>query len=80
MRFLCGKRGVFSKVVLRFQTLDMSSEGLGEMFQGDSVDTCAKKFLLKLMEGRAEVQVCADPGARTPIGVSGNFFNEEEKN
>ena len=26
-----------------------------------------------LMGGRAEGLVCADPGARTPIGVSGNF-------
>ena len=25
------------------------------------------------MGGRAEVQACTDPGARTPIGVSGNF-------
>ena len=50
----------------------MTSEGLGEMFEGDSADMCAGKFTLMLAGGRAEGLVCADPGARTPIGVSGN--------
>ena len=35
----------------------MTSEGLGEMSMG----------------GRAEGLACADPGARNPIGASGNF-------
>ena len=51
----------------------MTSEGLGEMFEGDSADMCARKFPLVSMGGRAEGLVCADPGARTPIGASGNF-------
>ena len=51
----------------------MTSEGLGEMFKGDSADTGAGKFPLVSMGGRAEGRACADPGARTPIGVSGNF-------
>ena len=51
----------------------MTSEGLGEMFEGDSADTCAGKFPLMSMGGQAEGLACADPGARTPIGVSGNF-------
>ena len=42
----------------------MASEGLGEMFDGDSADTCAGKFLLVLMWGRAEGLACADPGAK----------------
>ena len=50
----------------------MTSEGLGEMFEGDSADTCAGKFPLTLMGGRAEGLVCADPVAWTPIGLSGN--------
>ena len=50
---------------------DMTSEGLGEMFEGDSADTCTGKILLVLMGGRAEGLACADPGARTPIGASG---------
>jgi hypothetical protein len=37
-------------------------------------DTYAKKISLVLMGGWAEVQVCADPGARTPIGASENFY------
>ena len=49
----------------------MTSEGLGEMFEGDSADTCVEKFPLASMGGRAEGLACADPGARTPIGVSG---------
>ena len=51
----------------------MTSEGLGEMFEGDSADMCAGKFPLVSMKGRAEGLACADPGARTPIGASGNF-------
>jgi hypothetical protein len=45
----------------------MTCKGLGEMFEGDSADMCAGKFLLALMGGRAEGLACADPGA------SGNF-------
>ena len=51
----------------------MISEGLGVMFEGDSADMCAGKFPLVSMGGRAEGQACADPGARTPIGASGNL-------
>ena len=51
----------------------MTSEGLGEMFEGDSADMCARKFPVMSMGGRAEGFACADPGARTPIGVCGNF-------
>ena len=50
----------------------MTSEGLGEMFEGDSADMCAGKFPLVSMGGRAEGLASADPGARTPIGASGN--------
>ena len=53
----------------------MTSEGLGEMFEGDSADTCAGKFPLVSMGGRAEGLACADPGALTPIGASGNLLN-----
>ena len=42
--------------------MDMTSEGLGEMFEGDSAVS---------MGGQAEGLACADPGARTPIGASG---------
>jgi hypothetical protein len=41
------------------------------MFEGDSADMCAGKFLLVSMGGRAEGLACADPGARTPISASG---------
>ena len=55
------------------ETSDMTSEGLGEMFEGDSADMCAVKFPLTSMGGRAEGLACADQGARTPIGASGNL-------
>jgi hypothetical protein len=43
------------------------------MFAGNSADMCAREFPLMLMGGRVEGLACADPGARTPIGASGNF-------
>ena len=52
----------------------MTSKGLGEMFEGDAADMCAGKFPLVSMGGQAEGLTCADPGARTPIGASGNFL------
>jgi hypothetical protein len=52
----------------------MTSEGLGEMFEGDSADMCAGKFPLMSMGGRAEGLACANLGARTPIGTSGSSF------
>ena len=56
-------RGVISKVLLGFQ---------GEMFEGDSADTCGGKFLFTLMGGRAVGLVCADP--EDPINVRGNVM------
>ena len=35
------------------ETLDMTSNGLGEMFDGDFADTCGEKFLILSREGRA---------------------------
>jgi hypothetical protein len=48
----------------------MTSEGLGEMFEGDSADICAGKFLLVSMGGRAEGLACTYPGARTPMALA----------
>ena len=42
----------------------MTSEGLGEMFEGDSADTCTGKFLLMSMGGQAEGIMCEDPHRR----------------
>ena len=53
----------------------MTSEGLGEMFEGDSTDTLARKFPLVSMGGQAEGLACTEPVARTPIGASENFIN-----
>ena len=53
----------------------MTSEGLGEVFKGDSADTCAGKFPLVSMGGRANGQACADgergpPSARAEINLN----------
>ena len=42
----------------------------GEMFEGDSADTCTGKFPLMSMGGRAEDLACTEPGVRNPISVS----------
>ena len=57
----------------------MTYEGLGEMFEDDSADMCARQLPLKLMGGRVECLACADPGVKTPISVSGflNFISGE---
>ena len=43
------------------------------MFECEFADMHANLFPLMSMGGRAEGLVCADPGARTLIGVSGNY-------
>ena len=44
----------------------MTFEGLEEMFEGYSADTCADKFPLTPIGGRAEGLACTDPGASGP--------------
>ena len=46
MRFLGGKGGYFEKFSNGSKTLDMTWEGLGEVFEGDSADTCAGNFII----------------------------------
>ena len=59
------KGGYFPKLSYGSETSDMTCEGSREMIEGDSADMCGGKFPLMTMWG-------ADPGARTPIGISGN--------
>ena len=54
------KGGYFQKLSEDSKTSDMTSEGLGEMFEGDSADTGGEQFPLTLMVGRANRQACAD--------------------
>jgi hypothetical protein len=44
----------------------MTSEGLGEMFEGDSADTFTMKFPLMSMGGQVEGLPCGDPGQVPP--------------
>ena len=59
----------------------MASEGLGEMFEGDSADMCAGKFPPVSMGGQAEDVACADLGARTPSALAEISlpFNENKR-
>ena len=54
----------------------MTSEGLGEMFEGDSADTCARKFPHMLMGERANGPACADV-ERGPPSASVAIYNIE---
>jgi hypothetical protein len=49
----------------------MTSDGLVEMFEGDSADRCTVHFFLVSKGGWSEGLACADLGASTPIGTSG---------
>ena len=76
MLYLGGQRGYIKSC---FKTLDITSEGLGEMFDGDSANTLTGIFPLVSMGGRAEGQACADlvafliPMFKTPEGVVVGF-------
>jgi hypothetical protein len=50
----------FEKLSKGSKTKDMTSEGLGEEFKGDSVDIWNGKFLLVLIVGREKGQACTD--------------------
>jgi hypothetical protein len=65
-------KGVFPKVVLGFRKFGY--EGLGEMFEGDSADRCAKKFFAPVDGGPSGgTRVCRS-GSKEPHGVTGNSF------
>ena len=51
----------------------MTSEGLGEVFKGDSADMGAGKFPLVSMGERADRQACAD-GERGPPSARAEIF------
>ena len=44
MAALGGKEGYFKSCPRGSETLDMTSVGSGEMFEGDPADTCGGKF------------------------------------
>ena len=46
----------------------MTSDGLGNMFEGDFADMCPNFFVAHVDGVRAEDLACTGPGERTPIG------------
>ena len=68
---------VFSKVLLGFRNSGYDYwVQLGEMFEGDFANKCSEIFSLMSMGRQAVGLAWADPGARTPISVSGNFYQK----
>ena len=53
----------------------MTSEGLWEMFEGDSAHTCAGKFPQVPMGVRAEGPACAGREARPPSALADFFLS-----
>ena len=74
MTYLGGQGGYFEKLFEGSETSDMTSEGLGEILEGDSADTCGRKFPLVSMGGRADMLSVHRRGARTPIGANGKLI------
>jgi hypothetical protein len=64
--------GYFEKLSNGSKTSDMTSDGLGEVFEGDSADMCGGKFPLVLMGGRPNGQACTD-GERGPPSARVEF-------
>ena len=52
------------------ETLDMTFEGLVDMFEGDSADMCTGKFSLVSIGAEQRVS-----HAQTPIGTSRNLYS-----
>ena len=51
----------------------LTSEWLGEVFEGDSADMCTGKFPLVSMGGQANGQACAD-GERGPPSARAEIY------
>ena len=49
------------------ETFGITSEGLGEMFEGDFADRCVKKFPIILMGDEQHRQACTDREQRPPL-------------
>jgi hypothetical protein len=64
------RKSYFPKLSYGSETSDITFEGWGEMFKGDSADMCGRKFQLMSMWGRAEGLECADLGVKTSISMS----------
>ena len=56
----------------------MTSDELGEMFEGDFADMCAKKCQLMSMGVKAEGLACKDLVARTFDSASDGFSSDSE--
>ena len=52
----------------------MTSERLGEMFEGANANMCANKIPLVLTVGQSDLSSVCRRGAQTPIGA-GIFFH-----
>ena len=74
MLYLGGQRGYFQKLSKVSETSDMTSEGLGNMFEGDSADTCCGKFQLTLIGGLIRGSRVRRPGSEDPLRRQRKFL------
>ena len=63
----------FQKKFYGSKTLDLTSEGYGDIFEGDFTDICAELLLLVSKGGRVDPSSMHKRGARTLIGAGGIF-------
>ena len=69
-----GQKGGFPKVVLGFQTLGMTSEGLTRCLTV-TLQTCVLKMYSTCQGGMSNTFKCVQTRSEAPIRVSGNIFN-----
>ena len=65
---------IFFEVLKFYETLETSSKQLAELFEGDSADTCAVKFLLVLIGGPSRGSRVRRPGSKD-LHL---YFNQEK--
>ena len=69
-----GQKGGFPKVVLGFQTLDMTSEGLTRCLTV-TLQTCVLKMYSTCQGGMSNTFKCVQTRSEAPIRLSGNILN-----
>ena len=54
----------------------MTSEGLGEMFEGDSADMGPRRITAHVDGGKSGGSSVRRPGSKGPVGASGILYNQ----
>ena len=65
-----GRGGYFEKLAYGSETKDITSEGLGEISEGDFSEIYAEKYPIVSMGGRVDLSTVRRWGTLTPISAS----------